>query len=54
MATQLDPSPTLAESFAVHDLIDPRETRPRLCEWVECIQPRLDALTTPVTFGMRP
>jgi acetyl-CoA carboxylase carboxyltransferase component len=24
-----------AESFSVHDLIDPRETRPRLCEWLE-------------------
>ena len=27
-----------AESFAVHDIIDPRETRPALCEWVEWIQ----------------
>jgi len=24
-----------AESFAVHDLIDPRDTRPALCEWLE-------------------
>lgn len=24
-----------AEEFGVHDLIDPRETRPRICEWVE-------------------
>lgn len=24
-----------AEAFGVHDLIDPRETRPRLCRWVE-------------------
>ena len=23
-----------AESFGVHDLIDPRETRARLCAWV--------------------
>jgi acetyl-CoA carboxylase carboxyltransferase component len=43
-----------AESFAVHELIDPRETRPMLCRWVEWIQPRLDALTGPVKFGMRP
>lgn len=43
-----------AESFAVHDLIDPRETRPRLCEWVDWIQPRLKALTGPTRFGMRP
>lgn len=24
-----------AESFGVHDLIDPRETRPRLCAWID-------------------
>ena len=48
-------SPYLAaESFAVHDLIDPRETRPALCEWVEWIQPRLATLTGPTTFPMRP
>ena len=27
-----------AEEFGVHDLIDPRETRPLLCEWVESVQ----------------
>lgn len=43
-----------AESFAVHELIDPRETRPMLCRWVEWIQPRLESLTGPVRFGMRP
>jgi acetyl-CoA carboxylase carboxyltransferase component len=43
-----------AESFAVHELIDPRETRPMLCRWIDWIQPRLDALTGPVRFGMRP
>ena len=43
-----------AESFAVHELIDPRETRPMLCEWIDWIQPQLDNLTGPVTFGMRP
>ena len=31
-----------AESFAVHELIDPRETRPMLCEWIDWIQPQLD------------
>ena len=30
-----------AEDFGVHDLIDPRETRPWLCAWLEEIQPRL-------------
>jgi len=43
-----------AESFAVHELIDPRETRPLLCEWIDWIQPQLDTLIGPVRFGMRP
>ena len=43
-----------AESFAVHELIDPRETRPMLCEWIDWIQPQLDSLIGPVRFGMRP
>jgi acetyl-CoA carboxylase carboxyltransferase component len=30
-----------AESFGVHDLIDPRRTRPVLCDWIEWIQPLL-------------
>lgn len=34
-----------AESFSVHDLIDPRETRPALCCWIERVQPLLHALT---------
>ncbi len=43
-----------AESFAVHELIDPRETRPMLCEWIDWIQPQLDELLGPVSFAMRP
>ena len=43
-----------AESFAVHELIDPRETRPMLCEWIDWIQPQLDVLTGPTQFGFRP
>ncbi len=43
----------MAESFAVHELIDPRETRPALCDWIEWIQPQLEVLTSPVTFSMR-
>ena len=43
-----------AESFAVHELIDPRETRPMLCRWVDWIQPQLDQLTGAVAFPMRP
>ncbi len=30
-----------AEEFGVHDLIDPRETRPMLCEWAQEIQTEL-------------
>ena len=43
-----------AESFAVHELIDPRETRPVLCRWIDWIQPRLDELKGPTRFPMRP
>lgn len=30
-----------AESFSVHDLIDPRETRPHLCRWLDHVWPLL-------------
>ncbi len=43
-----------AESFALHELIDPRETRSRLCQWIEWIQPLLPDLRGPVSFPMRP
>ena len=43
-----------AESFGVHELIDPRETRPTLCQWIDWIQPQLDELKGPVSFPMRP
>ncbi len=32
-----------ADFFSVHDLIDPRRTRPELCAWLESIQPVLHA-----------
>ncbi|HAK50841.1 MAG TPA: propionyl-CoA carboxylase [Gammaproteobacteria bacterium] len=44
----------LMESFAVHELIDPRQTRSRLCRWVEWVQPLLEDLKGPVSWGMRP
>lgn len=44
----------LMESFAVHELIDPRQTRSRLCRWVDWIEPLLEELKGPVTWGMRP
>ncbi|MGI9591328.1 MAG: carboxyl transferase domain-containing protein, partial [Myxococcota bacterium] len=43
-----------AEEFGVHELIDPRHTRPRLCEWVEEIQPQLRLLSGPVRYAPRP
>ena len=49
----LSPFPR-AESFAVHDLIDPRETRPLLCDWVELAQLTLPSLLGPVSFPFKP
>jgi acetyl-CoA carboxylase carboxyltransferase component len=43
-----------AEAFAVHDLIDPRETRARLCDWVEEIQPALASQLGPRGYALRP
>ena len=43
-----------AESFAVHELIDPRETRRFLTDWVDWIQPRLTTLVGPTRFPIRP
>lgn len=42
-----------AESFSVHEIIDPRQTRPELCRWVDRIQPLLPALVGPVGFAFR-
>jgi len=42
------------ETFAVHDLIDPRRTRPVLCGWVEEIQHALAALRGPRAWSIRP
>jgi acetyl-CoA carboxylase carboxyltransferase component len=44
-----------AEAFAVEDLIDPRETRPYLCQFIEALQPRLRTQLGPKPkFGVRP
>ena len=32
-----------AEEFGVHDLIDPRETRPRICDWLDEVEHQLRA-----------
>jgi acetyl-CoA carboxylase carboxyltransferase component len=44
----------MMESFAVHELIDPRHTRAKLCRWIDWIEPTLEQLKGPVTWGMRP
>ena len=44
----------MMESFAVHELIDPRQTRAKLCRWADWIEPLLEELKGPVTWGMRP
>ncbi len=44
-----------AEAFAVEDLIDPRETRPYLCQFIEALQPRLQTQLGPkLKSGVRP
>lgn len=44
-----------AEAFAVEDLIDPRETRPYLCQFMEALQPRLRMQLGPrMRAGVRP
>ena len=43
-----------AEGFSVHELIDPRETRPRLCDWLDWIEPRRGIALGPYTTTMRP
>jgi acetyl-CoA carboxylase carboxyltransferase component len=43
-----------AEEFGVHELIDPRRTRPLLCRWVDEIQPELRSGLGPRAYTMRP
>ena len=43
-----------AEGFSVHDLIDPRETRAALCQWIGWVQPLLPSLCGPRAYGPRP
>ena len=43
-----------AEDFGVHDLIDPRETRPQLCDWVEQVQHELSTQLGPRSYTPRP
>jgi acetyl-CoA carboxylase carboxyltransferase component len=43
-----------AERFGVEEIIDPRETRPLLCDWVHDAYAALPASLGPPSFGTRP
>jgi acetyl-CoA carboxylase carboxyltransferase component len=43
-----------AESFSVNDLIDPRETRRTLCDWLEWTKPLLGQQLGPRSYTFRP
>ncbi len=45
-----------AEEFGVHELIDPRETRPMLCEWVQEVQTAIaeHVRAGPPSYTIRP
>jgi len=43
-----------AERFGVEDIIDPRETRPLLCDWVRDAYAVLPASPGRPAFGTRP
>ncbi len=43
-----------AEEFGVHELIDPRRTRPLLWEWIQEVTPRLRSLLGPRRYAARP
>ncbi|MEM7742180.1 MAG: carboxyl transferase domain-containing protein [Pseudomonadota bacterium] len=53
LAAKQSPFPR-AEAFNVHELIDPRETRPMLARWVDRVQPLLPRLLGPSYFTCRP
>jgi methylmalonyl-CoA decarboxylase subunit alpha len=43
-----------AEAFGVHDLIHPHETRTRLSEWLDLVQPKVRSQLGPAPFAYRP
>lgn len=53
LAARRDPF-ARAEAFGVHDLIDPRATRPALCDWIDWIRPRLRSELGPRAWSIRP
>ncbi len=53
LAARQSPFPR-AEAFSVHELIDPRETRPMLCRWIDRIQRLLPPLLGQSGYSYRP
>ena len=43
-----------AENFSVHELIDPRETRPKLISWIEIVKKSQEPLKEPFRTTMMP
>ena len=43
-----------AEAFGIEEIIDPRDTRPILCEWVETAYEALPSQLGPKPRGTRP
>jgi acetyl-CoA carboxylase carboxyltransferase component len=43
-----------AEEFGVHDLIDPRHTRPRICDWLDEVEHELAGRSGPRRYTIRP
>ncbi len=52
-ASKRSPFPR-AEAFAVHDLIDPADTRRELCRWIDWHAPLLNELLGPASYTYRP
>jgi acetyl-CoA carboxylase carboxyltransferase component len=53
LASRRDPF-AAAEGFSVHDVLDPRETRPALCRWLAWSAPLLETLRGPRAYSVRP
>ncbi len=53
LLSERSPTP-LMESFALHELIDPRDTRSKLCDWLDWVEPGLADLKGPTNWGYRP
>ena len=46
--------PSTAEAMDIEDIIDPRNTRPMLCEWIELAYQQLPLVLGKRSRGMRP